>query len=362
MNVPLVLGDRVYGLLTVNSAEVRAFGERDLRVVGELARHAASALQNALQFEQERHRRDPPAGADRRGAPGARRALGLAALYQAAAGSQVGGDFYSAAPRRRAAGPAGGRRVGQGRRGGRHDRHGAVVHGRGAQPAPLRAGGRRIGAQRAPACAPPDGGLVTLVLAVLDTGAGTLAWCSAGHRRRCWWTRPEGRPCSRTRGRRAAPSRGPPSRGTRSPSHGRRAGALPDGILEARRDGREFGEEGLSEVLRDALGEAPSTSPARSTGPPAPGPGAGSPTTSPSRWRGGSRQRDDAAVRGGYGCAGRRQGGAGVALIGEANRRWWVLVAMTGSLSMILLDQTIVSVALPSIQRTSTSRRPRSSG
>jgi EmrB/QacA subfamily drug resistance transporter len=40
-----------------------------------------------------------------------------------------------------------------------------------------------------------------------------------------------------------------------------------------------------------------------------------------------------------------------VALIGEANRRWWVLVAMTGSLSMILLDQTIVSVALPSIQR-----------
>ena len=30
-----------------------------------------------------------------------------------------------------------------------------------------------------------------------------------------------------------------------------------DGILEARRDGREFGEEGLSEVLRDAHGEGP---------------------------------------------------------------------------------------------------------
>jgi hypothetical protein len=38
------------------------------------------------------------------------------------------------------------------------------------------------------------------------------------------------------------------------------------------------------------------------------------------------------------------------ALITEANRRWWVLVAMTDSLSMILLDQTVVSVALPSIQ------------
>ncbi|MDQ3874435.1 MAG: MFS transporter [Actinomycetota bacterium] len=35
----------------------------------------------------------------------------------------------------------------------------------------------------------------------------------------------------------------------------------------------------------------------------------------------------------------------------DANRSWWVLIAMTGSLSMILLDQTVVSVALPSIQQ-----------
>ncbi len=33
------------------------------------------------------------------------------------------------------------------------------------------------------------------------------------------------------------------------------------------------------------------------------------------------------------------------------NRRWWVLVTMTGSLSMILIDQTVVSVALPTMQR-----------
>ena len=38
-------------------------------------------------------------------------------------------------------------------------------------------------------------------------------------------------------------------------------------------------------------------------------------------------------------------------LVNDANRSWWVLAAMTGSLSMILLDQTVVSVALPSIQR-----------
>jgi EmrB/QacA subfamily drug resistance transporter len=37
---------------------------------------------------------------------------------------------------------------------------------------------------------------------------------------------------------------------------------------------------------------------------------------------------------------------------GTADRgRWWVLVTMTGSLSMILIDQTVVSVALPTMQR-----------
>jgi MFS family permease len=35
----------------------------------------------------------------------------------------------------------------------------------------------------------------------------------------------------------------------------------------------------------------------------------------------------------------------------EQNTRWWTLAAMTCSLSMIFIDQTIVSVALPTIQR-----------
>lgn len=34
-----------------------------------------------------------------------------------------------------------------------------------------------------------------------------------------------------------------------------------------------------------------------------------------------------------------------------SNHKWWVLAAMTGSLSMILLDTTIIAVALPPIQR-----------
>jgi MFS family permease len=37
--------------------------------------------------------------------------------------------------------------------------------------------------------------------------------------------------------------------------------------------------------------------------------------------------------------------------MGSDARRWWILAAMTGTLSMILLDQTVVSVALPTIQR-----------
>jgi EmrB/QacA subfamily drug resistance transporter len=40
-----------------------------------------------------------------------------------------------------------------------------------------------------------------------------------------------------------------------------------------------------------------------------------------------------------------------VAAITEANRKWWICGTMTLALSMILIDQTVVSVALPSIQR-----------
>lgn len=35
----------------------------------------------------------------------------------------------------------------------------------------------------------------------------------------------------------------------------------------------------------------------------------------------------------------------------DENRKWWVLITMTGSLSMVLIDQTVVSVALPTIQK-----------
>lgn len=38
-------------------------------------------------------------------------------------------------------------------------------------------------------------------------------------------------------------------------------------------------------------------------------------------------------------------------LVTETNRKWWVLAAMTAALSIVFVDQSSVSVALPSIQR-----------
>lgn len=37
-------------------------------------------------------------------------------------------------------------------------------------------------------------------------------------------------------------------------------------------------------------------------------------------------------------------------MISDANRKWWVLAAMTCGLAMVFIDQTVVSVSLPSIQ------------
>jgi MFS family permease len=34
-----------------------------------------------------------------------------------------------------------------------------------------------------------------------------------------------------------------------------------------------------------------------------------------------------------------------------ANRKWWILATMTGAFAMIMLDETVVSVALRTVQR-----------
>ncbi|MFP5452087.1 MAG: GAF domain-containing protein, partial [Thermoleophilia bacterium] len=93
MHVPIVLGERVYGLIAVNSSQPRAFGERELRIVTELTRHAAGALQNALQFAQERHIAETLQRALAGGDPPPVGGLQIAALYRPATGVQVGGDI-----------------------------------------------------------------------------------------------------------------------------------------------------------------------------------------------------------------------------------------------------------------------------
>jgi PAS domain S-box-containing protein len=258
MHVPLVLGDRVYGLVSVNSPEVRAFGERDLRLVGELARHAASALQNALQFEQERHIAETLQQALIAEELPSQDGLELAALYQAAAGAEVGGDFYSAWPID----------------GGRLALLVGDVSGKGVEAAGMTAMVRYMaealsqhGCEPAPIVSElnqllharlPDGSLVTLVLAVLDSEAGTLQWCSAGH--------PPPILIDASGAQTLLEDPGPPCgafEGTTFTGHQeafRERDVLvlyTDGIIEARRQGREFGEEGLRDALHDAAGEAP---------------------------------------------------------------------------------------------------------
>ncbi len=105
----------------------------------------------------------------------------------------------------------------------------------------------------------PDGGLVTLVLALIDTAAGELSWCSAGH--------PPPVLIDAAGGQLTLEDPGPPCgafadaayAGHREPfAEGDVLVLYTDGIIEARRQGREFGEEGLRDALSDAAGESPS--------------------------------------------------------------------------------------------------------
>lgn len=76
-----------------------------------------------------------------------------------------------------------------------------------------------------------------------------------------------------------------------------------------------------------------------------------------------SRQRPPTPAAGsltpsaGYGASSRTAAGAcpgasaARSSTSSRRRRWWVLATMTGALSMVMIDQTVVSVALPTMQR-----------
>lgn len=258
VHVPLVLGDKVYGVVSANSSQPRAFGERELKLMSELALHAASALQNALQFEQERHIAETLQQALLAEEPPRIPGLELGTLYQPAAGSQVGGDFYSLWPLP----------------GGRLAILVGDVSGKGVEAAGVTAMVRYMAEalsqhRTEPAelvdelndllCARvPDGSLVTLVHAVVDPAADELRSCCAGHPPPVILEPGSG---LRTIEDQCPPCGVFPGQRYRQRVEPFRRGELlvlyTDGIIEARRGGREFGEEGLHEALLDAVGESP---------------------------------------------------------------------------------------------------------
>jgi len=256
MHIPLILGDRLYGVLAVNSTEPRAFGERELRVMTELARHAASALQNALQFEQERYIAETLQQALLADAPSAGPGLDVATLYRAAPGSLVGGDLHSVwrLPDDRVAVLVG------------------DVSGKGVDAAGVTAMVRYM--CEALALREHDPGalmtelngllwarlaedaLVTAFLAIIDREDNSLRWCSAGH--------PPPLLVSAAGEVRALEDPGPPTGAFPDADYVvRRAPFEPgdllfiytDGLSEARRGGVPFGEEQLREAVLEVVDE-----------------------------------------------------------------------------------------------------------
>lgn len=258
MLVPLVHGERVLGLVSLNCLSPREFGEREVRLVTELARHAAGALANALQFERERHIAETLQTAllahDLPRVPG----VELAALYQPAAGSLVGGDFYSAwtLPDGRLALLVG------------------DVSGKGVEAAGVTAMVRYMAealSRHRPGAGVlltelndllcrrlPGDSLVTVVLAVIDTASGELRWSSAGH--------PPPVVLGARGGYRTLDDPDPPCgafpghafhEGVERLGQGDALVLYTDGVLEARRQGRELGEAGLRGALLATPGAAP---------------------------------------------------------------------------------------------------------
>jgi serine phosphatase RsbU (regulator of sigma subunit) len=259
MHVPITLGGRIYGALTVSSTEPRTYTERDVKVLSELAGHAAGALRNAEQFARNRNLADllqeSLLAKELPSVPG----LSLAALYRAAAGEMVGGDFYDVWTMT--------------------DGRVAVVvgdvSGKGPEAAATTAMVRHmIDGLSAADTAPSDliehlnsllvtrlapEALVTVVLALYDSEAGTLTWCNAGH--------PPPLLLCKDHGLRRLGLPEPPcgafadSRYTEHTTRFEVGDTLllyTDGLIEARNRGEEFGEARLAAEASELAEESPS--------------------------------------------------------------------------------------------------------
>ena len=98
MHVPIELGPRLYGVLTVGHEEPGRFAEEDLELLVKLARSSAAAIANAIDFQRERRIARAltlgfvPESLPR--VPGYETGL----LYAPAANEATGGDVYGAWP------------------------------------------------------------------------------------------------------------------------------------------------------------------------------------------------------------------------------------------------------------------------
>jgi GAF domain-containing protein len=98
MHVPIELGPRLYGVLTVGHEDPGRFGEEDLELLVKLARSSAGAIANAIDFQRERRIARAltlgfvPESLPK--LPGYETGL----LYAPAANEATGGDVYGAWP------------------------------------------------------------------------------------------------------------------------------------------------------------------------------------------------------------------------------------------------------------------------
>jgi GAF domain-containing protein len=247
MHVPIEIGPRLYGVLTVAHEKPGRFGDDDLQVLARLARSSAAAIANAIDFGRERRlARTLTLGFVPQPLPElAGYETGL--LYAPALGEPTGGDVYGAWPL-----PGGDIAVLVG-----------DVAGKGVENAALSAMVRffveaRSWDTHSPAAVleqtnamlmgrlPPDT-FVTAFYAVLSPGR--LVWAGAGH----FPPVHVSGPCVRV-----LESRGLPLGVDLSPGYRERelelvAGdmvfAFTDGLVEARRDRETYGSDRLARLV-----------------------------------------------------------------------------------------------------------------
>ena len=256
MHAPIVLGPRLFGVLTVGDERVGRFDEEDLDVLVKLARSCAAGIANAIDFERERRVAQaltlgfvPESLPEVSGFE-----VGL--LYEPSASQPTGGDVYGAWQT-----PSGavGVLIGD-------------VAGKGVETAALSAMARFfIEARSWDSSDPaevleqanamlgsrlPDDSFVTAFFGLLESDR--LTYCNAGHLSPVLVRADGGRGSPGGRGLPLGVAESP---GYRSSALELNAGdllfAYTDGLVEARRDGELFGAERLARIVGELAQDVP---------------------------------------------------------------------------------------------------------